>query len=235
MSLRVKWSFFLGVALLFALTDLSLAQPGVGPGGRGGLARGGFGGNVMGLLMNREVQEELQLVEDQLEDIEALQTEMRDEMRSMFQGMRDLDPDERQSFMEDMRKKMEKVGKDFEDRASEILLPHQFDRLKQLQVQAGNARGIENNQALIEQLGLTEDQVEEMKAKAEEVNRKLQEKIAKLREQAQDEVLSVLSSEQQKKFKELIGDSFDFSRGFNARPQQQRGGDRGGARRGSDF
>ncbi len=237
MSLRLKLLPILALGCLLVLVDVSVAQP---PGGGGGRGRGGGmmfgrgGGGAMGLLGNKQVQEELQLVDDQIEEMDALQSELREEMRSMFEGMREMDRDERRAFFEDMREKMAEKTKQYEERYNAILLPHQQQRLKQLQVQTGNRRGLENNETLIDELGLTEEQIEKMKAKAVDVNKKLQEKIAKLRSQAQNEILSVLSPEQQKKYKELAGDSFNLE----PRAPQRRGGgggQRGGRRSGSDF
>ena len=219
--------------LVFA--DISQAQ-------RGGRGRGrgmfGAGGGMMRLLQNEQVREELQLVDDQMEEFEELQQELQDEMRSMFEGMRDLDRDERRQFFEDVRGKMEEKTKEYEKRMNEILLPHQVKRLKQIEMQMGNRGGIANNSRLIEELGLEEGDVEKLKEKAAEVQKKLDEKIRKLRQQATDEIISVLSSEQQKKFKELMGEQFNMTqrRGGPGGPGGRGGRDRGGRGRDrSDF
>lgn len=235
-------------ALLTA--DLSMAQF------RGGGPGMGRGGSALGLLANDRVRDELELVDDQVEAIEALTDDMRAEMQDMFSGMRDnfrnMNEDERREFMEEIREKMTNLNKDFEGRVFDELLPHQVDRLKQLMFQSQSGRGgglsrgsIPEN--LIEELGITEDQIEKMREKAESVREDLNKKIAKLQQQAEEEILSVLDAEQRERYKELMGESFDFGEnrfggfggrgpgGDGGRERGGRGGDRGGDRGGSDF
>ena len=87
--------------------------------------------------------------------------------------------------------------------------------------------------SLVEDLGLTEEQLQELKEKAAEVSQRLKEKVAKLQAQAQDEIFSsVLSKDQLAKYEELMGDKFEFptpTRGNWGR-SSDRGGDRGGDR-----
>ena len=76
--------------------------------------------------------------------------------------------------------------------------------------------------------------------KAVEVRESLAVKMAKLRKQAEMEILSVLDTEQREKYKEMMGESYDvdslFSRGGQrGGDNRQRGGDnrrRGGDNRG---
>ena len=108
---------------------------------QGGGFRGGFGGGggVLGLLYRDDVRQDLQLVDEQQEKVDALadeiRTELQDEMREMFRGMQDLSDDERQQQFEKIRTRMEDVNADAEKRLKKVLLPHQFDRLKQIDVQ----------------------------------------------------------------------------------------------------
>lgn len=221
---------------------LSVADVGFAQGGRGG-GRGGFGpggGGMIGLLGNEKVQQELELVDDQVKDIEELQSAMRQEMMDMFRGsnFRDMDPEERQTQMDEMRKKIDAKTKEMEGEVKDILLPAQFDRLQQLTFQRetsrGGATGLADSQALMDALNITDEQKDKMKQAAETAAKKLDEKIAELRKQAEAEVLAVLSDEQRAKFKKLQGDSFDFGQnqrgggqGFQRGGQGQRGG-RGG-------
>ena len=223
----------LGLCLLAA--DV-LAQ---GP-GRG---RGGFmpESNIR-LLMSEGVQEELDLVEDQVAEIEELNEQMRTEMREMFMGMRDQwQSEDREAMFEKMRNKMKELNDSFDSKTKEILLDHQMDRLQQIRFQSearrrGGATGGNLPQSLIEKLKITDEQLEELKAKAEEVKKKMEEKMAKLRKQAEEEVLSVLSKEQQEQYKKLMGDTFQFQErgrfggGDRGRGSERgaRGGDRGG-------
>jgi Spy/CpxP family protein refolding chaperone len=225
-------------ALIIAVccSEWAMAQP-----GRGGGGRGGFGGtSALGLLGDEKVQGELELVEDQIEAIREYQQEQREAMQEMFSGIResfrDMSDEERQEAMTDIREKMTQSNKEFEERVFSDLLPHQIDRLKQLMAQSSSQRlgGMSSGNVsdeLAEQLGLTDEQMEALKEKAEEVKVDLEAKMAKLREQAVEEILSVLEPAQREKYREIMGESFQFSQNgrFGQRGGQQgRGGDRGG-------
>ena len=241
----------LGLAVILAIfmsVDVVMAQP--GRGGRGG----GIFGQVtqLSLLGQESVQKELELVEDQVEVIRELQNRQRESMRDLFMGirdkMRDMGDDERREAFAEIQKEMQESNKELENEVTEELLPHQTARLKQLVAQGqlrrnGGPTSGRLPEGLIEELGLTDKQVEELKAKAEEVGAKLKEKVAKLQQQAQDEIFSsVLSSDQHAKFKELMGEAFELeqrSRGGFGGDRGGRGGSdrggRGGGDRGSDF
>ncbi len=168
-----------------------------------------------------------------------------------------MDADERANAWTEIQEKMKASNKEFDDKANDILLPHQVTRLKQLIVQSQSRRsGGPSSGALpsmmIEELDISDEQMEEMKKKAEEVREKMNEKIAKIRQQAEEEILSVLTADQRAKYKEMVGDAYDFNTnrggGFGGFGGQRggpggqggapRGGNRGGGAggtRGSDF
>lgn len=213
----------LAVIALFCSADIVMAQPGRGgqggPGGRGG----GFGQTSGLQLLGQEgIQKELELVDDQIETLKELQTEQRDAMRETFMGLREkfqnMDDTERASAWTEIQEEMAASNKKFDDKANDVLLPHQVTRLKQLVVQSQARRGggATNGSlppSLIEELGITDEQMEAMKKKAEEVREKMNEKIAKIRQQAEEEILSVLDTDQRAKYKEMMGDAYDFNQG----------------------
>jgi vacuolar-type H+-ATPase subunit H len=113
-------------------------------------------------------------------------------MRDMFSEMQDLNRDDRRAFMEEMREKMQERMKQFEQEADRILLPHQKDRLRQLSYQTAGrgqgAGGALGNEALLEELGVTEEQrkaIEEATTKARE---ELQKKYQDLVREAEDDI-----------------------------------------------
>lgn len=223
MILRGKYQIFGLIALLamFCSVEALMAQPG----GRG--QRSLFGqSSGIGLLGQEGVQEELELVEDQVDDIKALQEEQRTAMRDMFTTMRG--GGDREQMME----KFGEMRKEFDEKANEVLLPHQVKRLKQLLVQDQTRRSAGATtlpESIIEELGLTEEQIEKMKEKAESVRDKMNEKIAKIRAQAQEEVLSVLDSDQRARYKEMVGDAYQFPQRNARGGAGDRGGRGGGA------
>jgi hypothetical protein len=62
-------------------------------------------------------------------------------------------------------------------------------------------------------LGITDAQKEALQAKQQEIEASLNEKIAKLRTEAREELFSVLTTEQQAKLKGMIGKPFTFTGG----------------------
>ena len=223
--------------LALCLADVASAQP--GGGGRG---RGGFGGgnNWLGLLRMDSIQNEIELVDDQQQEIESLQEEMWTEMRENMAGMRDLEPEERRERFAELREEMEERQVEYQEKIEKVLLPMQLKRLKELHLQSQSRRngdgamGVLQNEDLLEELGISEEQKKELEEKAEEVRKDLEKKIKELRAKAEKEILSVLSSEQRKKFLEKVGESFDFgnNRGGFGRDGGRQGRGRDGGREG---
>jgi len=214
-------------------TAVLVVSPAFAQGGRGGAGgRGGFGGGggelgqMMFLLQDENVRKDLEIVDDQVEKMRDLQRKSFDGMRDMFTGLRDLSEDERNAKLEEIRTQMEARQKDLVKEADEILLPHQKSRLQQIMVQSQlrrqNTGDALSNGKLAEELGITEDQKEQLAKIQEEVTKELAEKTAKLREDAKNKVLKVLTAEQKAKLDKLIGAPIEF-----AAPQFG-GGGRGG-------
>lgn len=240
------------VSLAMVWAGSAAAQPGGGRfgGGGGPGGPGGFGdmfGSSM-LLRDEQVQAEIGLSEEQKDDLRVMAEDMRDEigsrMRDIFSGMRDMSPEERQERMEEVRTEMEQVREDIDGRLKNVLTPSQFERVKQInlqqQVKNQGAEGVLNG-ALADELGLTDEQKEQLRVKAEKVRADLQKKMADLRKQAEDELLSVLTPTQREKLTGMMGDDFETENrgGFQGRGGpggggfQGRGG-RGGGPQGGD-
>ena len=188
--------------------------------------------------MSEEVRAEIELVEEQEAELRAMQEEIRDEMRGrmqeVFAGMRDLSQEERRERMEDVRAEMELIRADVEERVGSVLMPHQMERLQQLQLQQqlqSGGSGALTRGRLADELGITEQQQEEMRAKAAEAQATLQAKIAELRREAREEVLSVLTSDQRARLDAMTGEAFDFPE-RDPRADGRRGGRGPGGRDG---
>lgn len=239
--MRIKFFAVASAVVLvmsFSFAEMASAQPG-GRGGRGFF--GGFESGYLGLLRNESVMEEIELVDDQREEIEQIQDEMRQEMRDRMMEMRDSDmsPEQRRESFMALREEMEERQQGFQAQIEKVLLPGQLKRLKQLEVQSSARRsgrgmmGALTNDSMLEELGVDEKQKKELEEKAAELRQKLEEKIKKITADAEEELLSVLSSEQRKTFREMVGSSFDFGQDFERRGL--RGGrDRGDRDRGGD-
>lgn len=212
--------------------------------------RGGFGGlmgnSSISLLGDSKVAKELELDEGQAEALNELRGDMRDVFRETFGGMRERfrEPDvDREAVMEEIRESLSENMKPVDEKLKEVLLPHQMSRLSeltfQMQAKRGGTKGLLENDKVKAELGITDEQIEQVKVKAEEVKKKLEEKILQAKKEAEDEILSVLTSEQQAKIKKMMGESFTFEESegrFGGRGGRDggRGGRDGGPRGGRD-
>ena len=226
-SFRNAMSLVFTVAVLSVLTVDANAQ------------RRGFGQtDDFSLLRSPQVQEELDLMDDQREEITELEQEMRGAMREMFSNSRQdwsgKTDEERREMWTEMQEKIKTRMDEIKPKLNEVLLPAQQKRFGELkfQSQIKRAGGMMNERGanvLKEKLNVTDEQFEKMKKKAEEARKVFEAKVAKLRREAEAQVLSVLSAEQQADYKSMMGDSFEFT---NDRSRGGRGGQRGGRERG---
>jgi hypothetical protein len=219
------------LGIVMALLALpAVAQPpgggGQGRGGFGGGRGGGFGGGMLMLLGNDDVKKELQLLDDQTEKLAKIQEDMGAEMRELFQsGDRDA-----------MAAKMTEMRKKGEDEIAKVLDSDQLKRLKQIEFQqsinvgtTGFASGIISD-PVVEQLGLSKEQVEQLTEAQKAADEELRKKQAALRAEALDKLVASMSPEQQTKFKELYGKPFEMR--FNFGGGRGAGGGQGGGNRG---
>lgn len=179
-----------------------------------GEANGDFGmpaPDPFAMLSNPSVQKDIELVGDQLKKVQELQSNfaqrMKDEIGDLSKG--GLGADRFKGIPDLMKRLREEQQTEMES----LLLPHQIDRLKQVALQthmkrAGAASALVS-EALANELGITDAQKEKLKARAEEIKVKLAEEMAKLKEQAQEDLLSVLDATQRAKLKEMTGDKFE--------------------------
>ena len=248
MKIASRWGVLV-VALGMLLVTVAEAQPPGGGRGRGGFGGPGgpFGGGIVGLIQTGEVQREIELSADQESELRTLrdtvQEEIRSEMGDMFRNMRDLSDDERRARFEEVRTRMEELNKSVEERLQKVLLPHQFDRLKQIDVQARVQRGgaaVLTDGELAETLGLTEAQREQIRERAEQVQQDLDAKIRQLRLDARNQLLEVLTTEQRAKLESMMGAEFDVPEpqfgppGRGGRFEGRGGGERRGRNRGGN-
>ncbi len=207
----------LSVAVVAMAASVSMAQR--QPGGRGGM------GQPEGpmLLANKSVQEELKISDDQKKELTTLQEKMREGMTKAFTDNKD-DKDARTKAMkevtDDATKSFTKVADGLKD--------DQKKRFKQIQVQVKGIKAFEDED-VAKSLKLTDKQKDDAKAKADELDKDrraiMQElgrqataeqraeatkKVADMTTKATDSVISSLSDDQKKTWKELTGDKFDY-------------------------
>ncbi len=227
-----------GVALAASYADAQpQAQPqrgpGGGPGGFGGpgaFGGGGFGfGGLAETLRREDVRKDLELLDDQVAQLQKLADGRRDQMRDLFSGLRDVPQEQRG---EKMRELFQKSQQDLEAEIGKILLPHQMKRAKQLEMQLRLRGGLGRmGDQTAQELGLTDEQKEKLRGKSDQLEEEIRKKLAELRTQAQNELLKVLTPAQQAKWKDMMGEPFEFQ--WEAPPRPQGGpqaGPQGGAK-----
>ncbi len=224
MKTRMGWLAVLAVGCCAAVAG-SYAQaqpqrgPGSGPGAFGGpgVFFGGLGGGGLADILRREdVRKELELLDDQVAQLQKLAEGRREKMRDLFSGLRDVPQEDRRVKMREL---IQKSQQDLEAEIGKVLLPHQMKRAKQLETQLRmqGGRGMLSDQ-VGQDLGLTEDQQEKLRAKAEQLQEEVRKKLAEMRAQAQNELLQLLTPAQQAKWKEMVGEPFEFQRETFPRP-----------------
>lgn len=170
-------------------------------------------------LANDQMVDELDILPDQKEKLTKLRNNMQSKMTEAYQAInfKDIKPQERTNkYYEVMNKIADEIAKEVE----KILLPHQIKRLKQIMTQTrlqqlgyGGGTAVLGDD-LAKELGITDEQREELKKKEEEVRKDLQKKTQefykKLQEESREKILSVLTTAQRKKLDELIGAKFEW-------------------------
>lgn len=212
------------LALLLSPTPAG-AQPPNDDGRRrpGGSARGpGFGqrgpglaglAGSLNLLRRQDVRKELELLDDQIRELESygrqVQVRMQERFRQQMQELRDAEPEQR---MQSIRETAKKLNTEIKEHVAQVLLPHQVQRLEQIERQQRmQGAGLAAWVGVAAELDISEQQRQQLRTKAVAIEQEMRRKFAELRRQAQDELLSVLTPEQQTEFRALMGKPFEFA------------------------
>lgn len=253
------------LALLLAISSDALVhaqRPGPPRGGRGlGVLGGGArgGADLLTLSSLKPVQQELEMLDDQAAEVAKLREELQPQRRRRGRGraedgdrdrggrrnFQDLSREERQERFEELRKRREEQTKQAETKLNEILLPHQVERLKQIQLQTRGIAAL-NDPEVAAKLEITEQQREEMQNVAREAGQAvrgeirelaqegdreaLRDKMQELAQQTEAKVLAVLNDSQREQFAEMKGEPFEMPE--ELRRGRGRGGRPGAFRRG---
>jgi len=218
-SLRFVSIGLVSMAVVALFATVSSAQPG---GGRGGFGRGMMQSPaaMWGMLLQAPtVQKDLNLTEDQQAKIKELSEKARAGMAELFQGMRDLSPEEQQARRAEMGKRAEEQRKSLEG----ILLPNQVARLKEIVLQRRGLSALQDKE-IQETLALSDEQKEKLKTIQADARKKSQEvfqnqdleqqarreKLQEIQKEASEAATAVLTSEQKEKFEKMQGTKLDI-------------------------
>jgi Spy/CpxP family protein refolding chaperone len=195
----------LAIGVVLLATTMISAQEERRRGGGGGMGRGG----PFGLLRQASVQQELQLSDEQIQQIK----EESDKMRSKFQGMSDMDQQER-------RKKMQELNAQSQKTIEKILKPEQQKRLQEIMIQQQGLRALANAK-VADQLGLEDNQKSQIREITEAAGREMRQlmggggspedsrdKMEEMRKKTDSKIEEVLTAAQKAKWKEMQGKPF---------------------------
>jgi hypothetical protein len=210
------------LAVLSLAVSVEAQERGRGRGGQG-FGGGGFGGGgPLQLLQRRDVQEELELLDDQKQQITALAEKSRERAGEAFR--RGGDGDRAAALAT-----LQRFNEETQAEINKILLPHQAKRLSQIEVQSRMRFSLAPTGQVADQLGLSESDQDKLREKAQGLEQELAKKTAEIRRQLQEQLMAEMSPDQRTKFKEMLGEPFTF------RDEPGRGGFGGfGGGRGGD-
>jgi hypothetical protein len=183
----------------------------------------GFGarmGSYSGLLGNESVQKELKLDEKQVEKAKALEEKINGEMQEKFQGLQDLEPQERRTKMQEINRE---ISASTLKAAGEFIKPEQIARLKQIAYQVRGAQNF-SDPDVAKKLNLTDAQKTDIQTiqmeagqerraifqEAQDDREAAMKKMAELNKKTLAKVEAKLNDEQQKTWKELLGAPFEI-------------------------
>jgi Spy/CpxP family protein refolding chaperone len=180
-----------------------------------------LGGQFM--IFRDKVQDELKLSNDQQQKLSEQFGPYVQATMQLFEKIKDLEPEEREKELQEHRRKSdEKLSAELKG----VLDAKQQARLFQLQLQQGGAFALLGQNEAFLKLKITDEQrtkfMEVVQAMEESIQPLIKEaqsggnpqeihpKVMKIRKQHEGKIEAILTSEQKKQWKELLGKPFDL-------------------------
>jgi hypothetical protein len=213
------WSIALAIFVSVAPAYAQVVIQGGAPGATaGGWAYANPMGQSLQYLLYPQVKEELDLLPDQIAALDKIRNELTVKMQDAYKELKDVPQADRQTKYLEVYSRM---GADADKRVAEVLLPHQTKRIRQIALQMRLANSGYGSSAALnaddvaKELGITADQVDELKKREAELRQEIQDKTRefykKLNEESREKLLGVLTAAQREKLKELQGDKFELN------------------------
>jgi len=210
-------------ALMVLLADIAQAQ-------RGG---GGFRTTGVALLVNKSVQEELKVSDEQKTKIGEIAQELNKKREEIVGKRPDFkDKEAKEAFTKYFealndpknKEKLSEIEATQTKAAMAILKTDQAKRFKQIETQQLRIRAF-TNEEVMKELGLSAEQKEKAKAIVDEIsqdigdltkggkgfgfNKEAQQKIAALNKEGMDKITAILTDDQKTKWKDMVGEPFE--------------------------
>lgn len=181
---------------------------------------------LMMLGHDSELRKELEVVDDQVESVKELaqdyQTKMMEfhskngqigiEIQKLVQEGKTA---EAQELAEEYQERNREFTESYMEKAKEVLLPHQIERLRQI----AKRQGAKFTNEFQDEFGLTATFADEIGLSAEEKKRLLDTikearneyyaTVEAAKKKANEKIMAALTTEQKEKMKEILGDEYD--------------------------
>lgn len=178
--------------------------------------------SLMDLLRDPRVRQELEMLDDQFEEIQAKSQEIQ--QRTNGRVLTLLGEARNGSLSpQRVRENILALRQEAEREIEKAILPFQFRRLRQVayhvQMSRRGVADVLTTDPIASELGLSDEQRASLRETAEEVEEELAKEIAKLRAKAKAKLFAKLDKRQQDKLSEILGEEFN---GEAVRPQASR-------------
>jgi hypothetical protein len=164
-------------------------------------------------LRNPQVRQQLGLTEQQLDSITEIGREFVKAARGAWVGVKDLTPEERRKKYEEIRRQTQQRMQEARRKIKDVLTAEQYDKLLMAQLRVRGLRVLQG-EPCVKALSITEDQRRILEEKTNAMNgklRQLQRQMQKLRDEAFDDAIEVLTPEQIAKLKDMEARGQRFS------------------------
>lgn len=206
--------------LIVVVSTQTTAQPGLG-----GLFGRGGGADRTTLIVNKSVQEEIKLTDEQKTGLAEKSKEVREKSTELFKemfkgGFKKLEKEEQ----EKLQAKMKEIAEPFNKYIDTTLKDDQKKRLKEIVYQQMGT-GAFANEEVVKELKITDEQKEKVAAISTESQKEIRslttelfkggdreeitKKISNLRREATEKALKVLDADQKKQWETMTGKPFE--------------------------
>ena len=180
-----------------------------------------FGEFALNAMFNKQVQKELDLVDEQTTEITGQLKglmKFRNELAAELREMKTAGEAEQALLKrrDEMQEELKVQKKKVESQVLDVLLPHQQKRLREVSAQFVTREAMKQSKVstglltpqMLEYLDVDDEQAERIEKRAKEIRKRLIGKIDKLKKEALEDLMKELSAKQKKKYRNLMGDEF---------------------------
>lgn len=170
----------------------------------------GGGDSGMHLLHDPSVMKDLELVDDQKERLNQVRKDYGKQLRDVMKQFSKAKND--QERIKELQEEMQLIQKEQSEAMSNVLLPHQLDRIKQvsnqMQMNSMGTAGALQYGNLAKELEITDDQKKKLAKIQQDLQKQIAEATKRLQESAKKKVMQELTADQRSKLDDMVGEEF---------------------------